>query len=80
MPTSVPCSQPVTSYQMKAHCGRSSKTFDGNVTILAGRRDRIVGYLDLFGALASAGFETAGYPGIFYLGHGHPIVTDSTLN
>jgi hypothetical protein len=28
----------------------------------------------------SAGFETAGYPGIFFLGHGHPIVIDSTLN
>ncbi len=29
----------------------------------------------------NAGFQTAGYPGIFYLGVGtHPIVTDSTLN
>ena len=28
----------------------------------------------------SAGFETAGYPGIFFLGRGHPIVTGSTLS
>jgi hypothetical protein len=29
----------------------------------------------------NAGFFTAGYPGIFYLGQGtHPIVTDSTIN
>jgi hypothetical protein len=27
----------------------------------------------------SAGFETAGYPGVFYLGAGPPRVTDSTL-
>jgi hypothetical protein len=27
----------------------------------------------------SAGFETAGYPGIFFLGRGHPRVTASTL-
>ena len=28
----------------------------------------------------SAGFETAGYPGIFFLGRGHPIVIGSTLS
>ena len=28
----------------------------------------------------SAGFYTAGYPGIFFLGSGHPVVTDSTIN
>jgi hypothetical protein len=28
----------------------------------------------------SAGFETAGYPGIFFLGRGKPIVLDSTLS
>jgi hypothetical protein len=28
----------------------------------------------------SAGFFTAGYPGIFFLGSGHPIVIDSTIN
>lgn len=27
----------------------------------------------------SAGFESAGYPGIFFLGHGRPVVTRSTL-
>jgi len=27
----------------------------------------------------SRGFETAGFPGIFFLGHGSPQVTDSTL-
>ena len=27
----------------------------------------------------SAGFETQGYPGIFYLGNGDPIVTNSTI-
>ncbi|MFP4312316.1 MAG: hypothetical protein ACLFS9_10115, partial [Nitriliruptoraceae bacterium] len=27
----------------------------------------------------SEGFETAGYPGIFFLGSGAPVVTDSTL-
>jgi hypothetical protein len=27
----------------------------------------------------SAGFETAGYPGIFYLGNGAPQITGSTL-
>ncbi|MFW2381665.1 MAG: hypothetical protein ACN4GZ_07905, partial [Acidimicrobiales bacterium] len=27
----------------------------------------------------SAGFETAGLPGIFYLGNGDPVITDSTL-
>jgi len=27
----------------------------------------------------SAGFHTAGYPGIFFLGAGHPIIIDSTL-
>jgi hypothetical protein len=27
----------------------------------------------------SLGFETAGYPGIFYLGNGTPIVTASIL-
>ena len=28
----------------------------------------------------SDGFETAGYPGIFFLGSGTPVVTDSTLS
>lgn len=28
----------------------------------------------------SAGFETAGYPGIFFLGSGPPVVVDSTLS
>ena len=28
----------------------------------------------------SLGFETSGYPGIFYLGSGPPIVTGSTLS
>jgi hypothetical protein len=28
----------------------------------------------------SAGFETAGYPGIFFLGNGHPVVVHSTIN
>jgi hypothetical protein len=28
----------------------------------------------------SDGFETAGYPGIFFLGAGHPHVTDSVLH
>lgn len=28
----------------------------------------------------SLGFETAGYPGVFYLGSGPPIVSGSTLN
>jgi len=28
----------------------------------------------------NAGFYTRGYPGIFFLGHGHPIVIDSTIN
>ena len=27
----------------------------------------------------SDGFETSGYPGIFYLGSGPPVVTGSTL-
>jgi predicted outer membrane repeat protein len=27
----------------------------------------------------SAGFETAGFPGIFYIGQGRPVVTSSTL-
>ncbi|MGD9251912.1 MAG: hypothetical protein PVG19_11835, partial [Desulfobacterales bacterium] len=27
----------------------------------------------------SAGFETQGYPGIFYLGNGLPVVIDSTI-
>ncbi len=27
----------------------------------------------------SAGFETRGYPGIFYLGNGNPIITNSTI-
>jgi hypothetical protein len=26
------------------------------------------------------GFHTAGYPGIFFLGHGHPVVIHSTIN
>jgi len=26
------------------------------------------------------GFFTAGYPGIFFLGHGHPVVISSTIN
>jgi hypothetical protein len=26
------------------------------------------------------GFHTAGYPGIFFLGHGHPVVISSTIN
>jgi hypothetical protein len=28
----------------------------------------------------TAGFQTVGYPGIFFLGRGHPIVTSSTLS
>jgi hypothetical protein len=28
----------------------------------------------------NAGFSTAGYPGIFFLGRGHPIVISSTIN
>jgi hypothetical protein len=28
----------------------------------------------------SVGFYTAGYPGIFFLGAGHPVVIDSTIN
>jgi hypothetical protein len=28
----------------------------------------------------NAGFATAGYPGIFFLGRGHPIVISSTIN
>jgi hypothetical protein len=28
----------------------------------------------------SAGFFTAGYPGIFYKGSGHPIVIDSKIH
>jgi hypothetical protein len=28
----------------------------------------------------NAGFETAGYPGIFFLGKGHPVVIHSTIN
>jgi hypothetical protein len=28
----------------------------------------------------SASFHTAGYPGIFFLGAGHPVIIDSTLN
>ena len=28
----------------------------------------------------SKGFYTAGYPGIFFLGHGHPVVIHSTIN
>ena len=28
----------------------------------------------------NAGFHTAGYPGIFFLGRGHPIVISSTIN
>jgi hypothetical protein len=28
----------------------------------------------------SLGFETAGYPGVFYLGSGPPIVSGSTLD
>jgi hypothetical protein len=28
----------------------------------------------------SDGFYTAGYPGIFFLGHGHPVVISSTIN
>jgi hypothetical protein len=28
----------------------------------------------------NAGFQTAGYPGIFFLGRGHPIVIRSTIN
>jgi len=28
----------------------------------------------------SAGFWTRGYPGIFFLGRGHPIVIDSRLS
>ncbi len=28
----------------------------------------------------SAGFETAGYPGIFFLDKGHPVVVHSTIN
>ena len=28
----------------------------------------------------SAGFQTAGYPGIFFLGRGHPIVMSSILS
>ena len=28
----------------------------------------------------NAGFYTVGYPGIFFLGHGHPIVIDSKIN
>lgn len=28
----------------------------------------------------NAGFHTAGYPGIFFLGRGHPIVVSSTIN
>ena len=27
----------------------------------------------------SAGFETPGYPGIFYLGRGDPVVTNTTM-
>ena len=27
----------------------------------------------------SAGFETAGYPGIFYLGQGTPLISNSSL-
>jgi hypothetical protein len=28
----------------------------------------------------SDGFYTAGYPGIFFLGRGHPVVISSTIN
>ena len=28
----------------------------------------------------NVGFYTAGYPGIFFLGAGHPVVIDSTIN
>lgn len=28
----------------------------------------------------NVGFQTAGYPGIFFLGKGHPVVTHSTIN
>ena len=28
----------------------------------------------------SAGFHTAGYPGIFFLGAGHPVIVDSKLS
>jgi hypothetical protein len=28
----------------------------------------------------SAGFQTAGYPGIFFLGHGHPVILSSSLS
>jgi hypothetical protein len=28
----------------------------------------------------NVGFQTAGYPGIFFLGKGHPIVIHSTIN
>jgi hypothetical protein len=28
----------------------------------------------------NVGFQTAGYPGIFFLGKGHPIVVHSTIN
>jgi hypothetical protein len=28
----------------------------------------------------NAGFQTAGYPGIFFLGKGHPVVVHSTIN
>ena len=28
----------------------------------------------------NAGFQTAGYPGIFFLGQGHPVVLSSALS
>ena len=28
----------------------------------------------------SDGFSTAGYPGIFFLGQGHPVVISATIN
>jgi hypothetical protein len=28
----------------------------------------------------SAGFQTAGYPGIFFLGQGHPVILSSALS
>lgn len=58
----------------------SAKEGGGAIFFVSNDRTGTLSLTDSFlGANPSAGFETPGYPGIFYLGNGAPQVTGSTL-
>lgn len=59
----------------------SAKEGGGAIFFVSNDRTGTLSITDsVFSANPSAGFETAGYPGIFYLGQGAPKVSGSTLS